>query len=66
MRACSTATPAVRSDPPAVPQLYSEWGVAALSDPQAVHELNEQLKAEGVAERRLVAVGPAAFLLFWR
>lgn len=66
MRACSTATPVVRSDPPAVPQLYSDWDIAALSDPQAVHELSERLKAEGVAEQRLVAIGPAAFLLFWR
>lgn len=66
MSACPTATPETRPDPPAVPQLYSDWDVAALSDPRAVHELGERLKAEGVAEQRLVAVGPAAFLLFWR
>ena len=66
MSACPTATPVVRSDPPAVPQLYLDWEVAALSDPRAVHNFNEQLKAEGVAERRLVVIGPAAFLLFWR
>lgn len=66
MGACPTTTREVRSNPPAVPQLYPDWEVAALSDPRAVHELSDRLKAEGVAERRLVVIGPAAFLLFWR
>lgn len=42
------------------------WEVAAISDVKRVQELSARLKADGVAECRLVAVGPSAFFLFWR
>jgi hypothetical protein len=66
MSSCTLTAP--ETDAPDVfgPQADPDWQVAALSELKLVTELADRLRAEGVAERRLVAVGPSAFLLFWR
>jgi hypothetical protein len=66
MSTCTLTAPETDAPDAFGPQANPDWQVAALSDPKLVTELADRLRAEGVAERRLVAVGPSAFLLFWR
>lgn len=66
MSACTLATSETDTGNVSMIQTDSDWQVVAISDVQLVQEMNDRLRAEGFADRRLVSIGPSAFLLFWR